>query len=137
MGSVVCGEVMEGGELLTDDQVEKLLQQAETRLHNEAASLRRQEHLPRFPKLDISHLQTPYIRANDAVARADPRRLLDDNQRQLANGYRKIEDPLVVQRMRLAVSTQVLFYCLMPVRKIFPIFLEQISGSVLVAFLRL
>lgn len=135
MDAVACSGTMEKTEVLTDEEVEKLLCQAEIRLHDEAASIKRHEQLPRFPKLDMSALPAPYIRANDTVARADPRRLLDDGQRQLANSYRKIEDPLMAQQKRLAVSARPHFYCLMPMRKIFPFLLEQISGSVLVAFL--
>ena len=136
MDLVERGEVTEEGELLTDEQVDRLLHQAEVRLRNEAASVKRHEQLPRFPKLDISSLPTPYIRASDTVARADPRMLLDDGQRQLANTYRKIEDPLVVRQKRLAVSMFLLFYYSMPMRKIFLFLLEQISGTVLVASLR-
>lgn len=94
-------------EEFTDEQIEQLLQQAEERIRNPSSTAL--THAPATKasplkrKLDESGLPTPYIQTNGVIARADPRRLVEDSTRQQANGIRKVEDPLTVKKRKLEV----------------------------------
>lgn len=108
---------------LSEDEIQQLLAQAEERLRVQASSvtttIKSNDYLPRSAKLDISTLSKSYIHNHGEIAHADARRLLDDNQRRLANGFRKVEDPVALKRRTLEVSDNHEVFDL-PVRKIFP-----------------
>ncbi|GME46603.1 rRNA processing protein fcf2 [Neofusicoccum parvum] len=87
---------------LSDEQIEMLLKQAEVRLRDKATSAQ-QLQLPsatdfKLPRLEAAGLPAPYIQTNGDVARVDPSRLLDAQQRELANHIRKVEDPVAVRK---------------------------------------
>lgn len=93
----------------TDEQIDALLKQAEQRLklQSQPSLGQSQDDLARLRAsrtLAIQGLPTPYIDTSGDVTRADQRRLLDERQRTLANGVRKIEDPLVTKQQVLEVS---------------------------------
>lgn len=95
---------------LTDNEIELLLTQAEDRLRQQqqlafTKSSGFAPSLPRSAKLDVSTLAKPYVQTGDDIARADPRRLVDDKQRQLANGIRKVEDPVTTKQKVLEVCS--------------------------------
>lgn len=114
---------------LTDDQIEQLLQQAEERIRNPSSTAltlppaTKSSSLKR--KHDESGLPTPYIQTNGGIARADPRRLIEESTRQQANGIRKVEDPLVVKKRKLEVGSSLI------VRGIVGVYDEAISQSTL------
>ncbi|KAL1642040.1 dTDP-fucopyranose mutase [Diplodia intermedia] len=90
---------------LSDEQIEMLLKQAEVRARekNTSSSL---VQLPsaadyKLPRLDTPGLPAPYVQTDGEVARVDPSRLLDDQQRTLANHIRKVEDPVAVKKKKI------------------------------------
>ncbi|KAL0262171.1 dTDP-fucopyranose mutase [Diplodia seriata] len=90
---------------LSDEQIEMLLKQAEVRARekNTSSSL---VQLPsaadyKLPRLDTPGLPAPYVHTDGEVARVDPSRLLDDQQRALANHIRKVEDPVAVKKKKI------------------------------------
>ncbi|KAF2231898.1 nucleolus protein required for cell viability [Viridothelium virens] len=87
---------------LADDQIHQLLEEAQTRLRAQrSTALARSGKDLSFkglPRLDASATEKPYIKNDGGVARIDQSRLLSDNQRNLANGIRKIEDPVVMKK---------------------------------------
>jgi hypothetical protein len=111
---------------LTDEQIEELLKQAETRLREQqAVKLASGRHTPAVPaagKLDISNLPKPYVQKSGEIARADKHRLLDEKNRKLAeSGIRKVEDPVLVKNRELEVCYSY-YLCdnTLPMRKTFP-----------------
>lgn len=114
---------------LSDEQIEQLLQQAETRLRQQVArkadSGRYVPVIPRAGKLDVSALPKPYVQTNGEIAQADTHRLLDEKHRRLADGgIRKVEDPVLVKKKALEVRYHLCLFIhtLLPMRKTFPIF---------------
>ncbi|KAL9091907.1 MAG: hypothetical protein Q9165_004659 [Trypethelium subeluteriae] len=87
---------------VSDEQIHQLLKEAETRLraqHSTAlARSGKDSSFKSLPRLDASAAEKPYIENDGAVARIDQSRLLSDDQRNLANGIRKIEDPVAVKK---------------------------------------
>ncbi|KAF2490559.1 rRNA-processing protein FCF2 [Lophium mytilinum] len=91
-------------EELSDEQVHELLRQAETRMR-EAQELAHQasdsaDAVYRLPKLDPGVIVQPYIQTVDGVARVDPSRLVNDDDRSKANAVRKVEDPLKIKKRK-------------------------------------
>ena len=94
---------------LTDDQIEQLLQLAEERTRNPSSTAltRSANHEPAYSytkKPAIAGLPTPYIETNGEIAQADARRLVENSTRVMANGIRKVEDPLVSKKKTLDVG---------------------------------
>jgi len=95
---------------LSEDQIEQLLQQAEARLRAEHGNNAQQNDkaLARLPHLDTSAVTKPYVNTKGDVARADTHRLIDGEARKLAEGIRKIEDPVVMRKKLLEVRSTLL-----------------------------
>ncbi|TKA57858.1 hypothetical protein B0A49_08604, partial [Cryomyces minteri] len=87
---------------LSDDQIQELLKQAESRLRQKAANtaLTQRDTLSgfRIPRLDPGTLTQPYVQSNGDIARVNSARLLDETDRKLSNRPRKVEDPVVVKK---------------------------------------
>lgn len=98
-------------EHLSDDQMLKML---------ERAAKRKQETLAltavrgagdddsaatkfNFPKLNTGEVARPYVSTDGKVAQMDAARLLQDKDRLLAKGFRKVEDPIVVKKQAAEV----------------------------------
>lgn len=120
---------METDEDLSDEQIEQLLKQAETRLCQQQHSLKHDSrYVPAIPsagKLDISTLPKPYVQTDGEVARVDTQKILDERQRKIADGaIRTVEDPLVVRKKTLEVCRIPLLsipaHAPLPMRKTFP-----------------
>lgn len=98
---------------LTDDQIQRLLVEAESRLRDpdvqltkdsDAASLRYVEatslllkrsgatgsHLNRIPKLFSGASLEPYVRQGDEIATVDSAQLMDPKQKELSNSLRPL-----------------------------------------------
>jgi len=52
-------------------------------------------------------VEKPYITTSNGVARADRRRLLDEQDRQLSNKVKRVEDPVLVKQEKLEVGNVV------------------------------
>lgn len=92
---------------LSDEQIEMLLKQAEVRAREKDTSSALAQ-IPsaldiKLPRLNTPGLPAPYVQMNGEVARVDPSRLLDDQQRALANHIRKVEDPVAVKKRKIEV----------------------------------
>lgn len=129
-------------ETLSDEQIEELLRQAEQRLQavKSSKSSTSTYALPRSAKLDLSSLPQPYVAIDKSIARTDDKRLLEDKNRQAANGIRKVEDPLVVKQKKIEVSVSALFISSICLGGKYPkLFLKRDPGrrlGCLLAFLR-
>ena len=78
-----------------------------------------------MPKLKPGSMAQQYVTSSNGVARADPRRLLDDEQRKLANNIRQVKDPVTMKEQTMKVrSVQSVSSIRLPMKKIFPILLE-------------
>lgn len=109
---------------LFDDEMRQLLEEAEQRLLRKSRRLDVNDpetdeallsitvptengSVPSFslPKLQPGSVPRPYIKAADDVVRVDATALVDPKQRELAQGFRKVEDPVQV-RQRLMQEKQ-------------------------------
>jgi hypothetical protein len=88
---------------MTDEQIEQLLAAAAARLQEKSKKGSQLVKTPEeqrltFPKLDTGNLEKPYVSMNGEIATLDASRLLQDRHRKLANGARKVEDPVVAKK---------------------------------------
>ncbi|KAI9689601.1 MAG: hypothetical protein M1822_010253 [Bathelium mastoideum] len=87
---------------LTEDQVHTLLKEAEIRIRERNANAltrnRKDEHFKGLPKLGASSIEKPYIQNDGGIARIDQSRLLPTEERKMANGVRKVEDPIALKK---------------------------------------
>lgn len=94
---------------LTDEQIDALLSRAEERLRDPSSAVTHLDKhattLTKARKLNTSGLPAPYVVSNGDVATADPRRLIEESTRTMANGIRRVEDPLVTKRKKLEVCS--------------------------------
>lgn len=75
--------------------------------------------------LNAGTIAQPYITSVDGVARADPRRLLSERYRGLANTPRRVEDPVVVKsRVAKVCYAQLLLPMNFPMMILYPISLD-------------
>lgn len=107
----ITHSVAEDDEELTEEQMQALLKQAEVNLRERNSSnsdsqvqLRSAAAEFKLPKLNATDVPAPYIQTNGDVARVDPSRLVDAQQRELANSIRKVEDPVAVKKKQIEVS---------------------------------
>ena len=87
---------------LTDEQVEQMLARATQRLKakSQSTELAKKDDRPRytFPKLETGSLVQPYVSAKGDVVAADSDRMLEKKERKLANGLRRVEDPVALKK---------------------------------------
>ena len=87
---------------LTDEQVEQMLARATQRLKakSQSTELAKKDDSPRytFPKLETGSLVQPYVSAKGDVVAADSDRMLEKKERKLANGLRRVEDPVALKK---------------------------------------
>lgn len=77
---------------LTDEQVRELLTEASQRMR---ANPTQSADAPfKLPKLDPGHIADTYSTTQGAITRLDRSKLIPKHQQELANGVKKIEDPL-------------------------------------------
>lgn len=95
-------------EELTDEQVRQLLNEAEKRLREKASSHPTAEKPFTLPKLKPTQLPDTYLTTKGSITRLDQSKLVPEKDRALANGVKKIEDPVVAKRQRKEVRTHIL-----------------------------
>jgi hypothetical protein len=90
---------------MSDEQIRELLNEAATRMRAKAAG--KPTATPdapfRLPKLRPGHLADTYEKTDGSITRLDHSKLIDKKQQALANGIKKIEDPLAVKKQKIEV----------------------------------
>jgi hypothetical protein len=89
-------------EELNDQQIRELLNEAAIRMRAKAAG--KPTSAPdvpfKLPKLRPGHIADTHERFDGNITRLDHSKLIDTKQRALANGTKKIDDPLAVKRQK-------------------------------------
>jgi hypothetical protein len=96
-------------EELTDAQVRELLEDASRRMRAQPASKLQtnpSEAPFKLPKMKAGHIADTYTKTEGNITRLDSSKLLNKRDQVLANGVRKIEDPVALKRQKLEVSAQ-------------------------------
>lgn len=95
-------------ENLSEKQIEELLQIAESRLreHDQHAvpSKPNNATLPHRRSAKNVNGTRPYVSSNGQIARIDSSRVLNLQERQSANGIRRVEDPVLLKQRKIEVS---------------------------------
>jgi hypothetical protein len=119
-------------EEMSDEQIRELLNEAAVRMRAKAAG--KPSATPgvpfKLPKLRPGHLADTYETTDGNITRLDHSKLVDPKQQALANGIKKIDDPLAVKKakkMEVCV-TATSFLSLPPLMIIIPIFLLSRFG---------
>ena len=92
---------------MSDEQVRELLNEAAARMRSQAAGkLTTAADAPfKLPRLRPGHLADTLERTDGSITRLDHAKLVDKKQQALANGIKKIEDPLAVKKQKQEVCT--------------------------------
>ena len=87
---------------LTDAQVQDLLEQASRRMREARTNAPSSAVAGSFklPKLQPGHIADTYLKTEGAITRLDTSKLVDKEQQALANGVKKIEDPLLLKKQK-------------------------------------
>jgi hypothetical protein len=123
-------------EELSDEQIRELLDGAAQRMRAKQP-VSRPDAPFKLPKLNPGHISDTYEKTEGNITRLDHSKLIDKKQQALANGIKKIEDPIALKRQRKEVranNSPPVTACDDIYPKFFP---EADSGSVLDAFLHL
>ncbi|KAF2262097.1 rRNA-processing protein FCF2 [Lojkania enalia] len=88
---------------LSDEQIRELLNEADRRMRGKQAS---SQTIPtdaplKFPKLKPGKIADAYLNTKGSITRADPSKLIDEKDRALASGVKKIEDPIQLKKQKL------------------------------------
>lgn len=93
-------------EELSDEQIRELLNEAAVRMRAQAAQPAVKTDAPfRLPKLQPGHIADTYEKTDGNITRLDHSKLIDKKQQALANGIKKIEDPLQIKRQKQEVRS--------------------------------
>lgn len=94
-------------EELNDEQIRALLNEAAQRMRAKAASqpVTNTEAPFRLPKLNPGHIADTHETTKGNITRLDQSKLVDAKEKALANGIKKIEDPLQIKKQKDAVRT--------------------------------
>lgn len=88
-------------EELSDEQIRELLNEAAVRMRAKTASQPVTSDAPfKLPKLKPGHIADQYEKTDGNITRLDSSKLVDKEQQALANGIKKIDDPLHVQKLK-------------------------------------
>ncbi|KAJ5779028.1 hypothetical protein N7457_006748 [Penicillium paradoxum] len=88
MADSTCVDAQED---LTDDQIQQLLLEAETRLRgSNALGTQTEETSLRIPKLSPGSTLEPYVRQGDGVATVDAAKIVNQQQKELSNSLRSV-----------------------------------------------
>ncbi|KAF2750291.1 Fcf2-domain-containing protein, partial [Sporormia fimetaria CBS 119925] len=87
-------------EELSDAQIQSLLDEAERNLRAKQQT-RETESLIRLPKLNPGHIADTSLRTEGSITRVDPSKLVRSEHRVLAEGIKKIEDPIQLKKQKL------------------------------------
>lgn len=117
-------------EELSDQQVKELLKEAAERMRAKQPSAVPEAPF-KLPKLRPGHVADTYEKTEGNITRLDHSKLIDKKQLALANGIKKIDDPLTDKRQRKEVRATS-SVSLLPVMIIIPNFFPEADrGSVL------
>lgn len=98
-------DLPDSDEELSDEQIQQLLDEAErsARLRHTASST---ANVPlRLPKLNPGHIADVSLTTSGSITRLDPSKLINREHRALAEGIKKVDDPIVNKQQKLAVCT--------------------------------
>jgi DNA transposition AAA+ family ATPase len=92
-------------EELSDQQIKELLNEAAERMRAKAAlqPVAAPEAPFKLPKLRPGHIAETYEKTEGNITRLDHSKLIDKKQLALANGIKKIDDPVADKRKRKEV----------------------------------
>ncbi|KAF2474065.1 Fcf2-domain-containing protein [Lindgomyces ingoldianus] len=92
------------GEELSDEQIRELLNGAERRMRaKQASSQTSTSNAPfKLPRLKPGHIADTYLKTEGSVTRLDLSQLISAKDRALADGVKKIEDPVQVKKLKEA-----------------------------------
>jgi hypothetical protein len=92
-------------EEISDEQIRELLNEAAIRMRAKAAGKPTvAPDVPfKLPKLKPGHLADTYEKTDGSITRLDHSKLVDKKQQALANGIKKIDDPLAIKRQKMEV----------------------------------
>jgi hypothetical protein len=96
-------------EELTDMQVRELLEDASRRMREKQASSQPTSNPAgpfKLPKLKAGHIADTYTKTEGNITRLDSSKLVNKRDQVMANGVKKIEDPVAIKRQKLEVSAQ-------------------------------
>jgi hypothetical protein len=87
---------------MSDEQVRELLNEAAARMRAKAAgkSTATPDVPFKLPRLKPGHLADTYEKMDGNITRLDHSKLVDQEQKALANGIKKIDDPLAVKKQK-------------------------------------
>jgi hypothetical protein len=91
---------------LSDAQIDQLLKEAERSLRAKQQAKQhalRPDAPFRLPKLNPGIIAETSLKTEGSITRVDPSKLINSQQRALAEGSKKIEDPVQVKKQKLAV----------------------------------
>jgi hypothetical protein len=90
-------------EELTDEQVQELLAEAAERMRAKAPQPINDAPF-KLPKLNPGYIAETYSTTQGAITRLDSSKLLPKKEQALANGTKKIEDPVQLKKQKKEVS---------------------------------
>jgi hypothetical protein len=95
-------------EEMSDAQVRELLKEAAARMRAKAAGKpTAAQNVPfKLPKLRPGHLAETHEKIEGNITRLDHSKLIDKKQQALANGIKKIDDPLAVKKQKIEVRSK-------------------------------
>ena len=97
-------------EELSEEQIDELLKQAEINLRARQAALQSTAKDTPFklPHLRPGHIADSYVIKDGSRTKLDPSKLIDKEQRALADGFKKIEDPIAIKKQKKEVCRSLL-----------------------------
>jgi hypothetical protein len=95
---------------MSDEQVRELLNEAAARMRAKAAGKpTATANVPfKLPRLRPGHLADTYETTDGNITRLDHSKLVDQKQQALANGIKKIDDPLAIKKQKIEVCATIL-----------------------------
>lgn len=88
---------------LTDEQVRELLTEAAQRMRTTPPQSSADAPF-KLPKLNPGHIADTYSTTHGEITKLDGSKLLSAKEQALANGFKKIEDPLQLKKQKQEVS---------------------------------
>lgn len=95
---------------LSEQQIEQLLNQAAVKLRNQVATRDDSERQLRKTPKSSTGFPAPPAQSKSGITSVDPQHLLSAQDRQNANGIRKIEDPVMIRQKKIEVRQASLGY---------------------------
>lgn len=94
---------------LSDEQIRELLDEAERSLRAKQQQKSHADAPFTLPKLNPGHIADTSLNTEGSVTRLDPSKLVNSEHRALAQGIKKIEDPVQAKKQKLEVCPEILF----------------------------